>query len=185
MVKGSFSWWCSNWVCTDGSKWYQRSLFSVTLGKPLFFCFLCLARRNLTAIEAGIPGNARERGVCALGFALGPDNFCSNKTARVLSAVQTSCLFAGRNFQGILDDCVTQIWTICWMALYTDSPASRRSGLAAFRMLPGPPFGEEARPGDKQMVGFVPFSSQKVWMLKSKHFLCQRPVLKPVISLLA
>lgn len=68
-----------------------------------------LGKKNLTAIEAGIPGNARERGVCALGFALGPDNFCSNKTARVLSAVQTSCLFAGRNFQGILDDCVTQI----------------------------------------------------------------------------
>lgn len=31
------------------------------------------------------------------------------------------------------------------MALYTDSPASRRSGLAAFWMLPGPPFGEEAK----------------------------------------
>lgn len=35
MVKGSFAWCCSNWVCTDCSKRYQRSLFSVTLGKTL------------------------------------------------------------------------------------------------------------------------------------------------------
>lgn len=185
MVKGSFSWWCSNWVCTDGSKWYQRSLFSVTLGKPLFFCFLCLARRNLTAIEAGIPGNAWERGVRALGFALGPDNFCSNKTARVLSAVQTSCLFAGRNFQGILDDCVTQIWTICeWHCTQTAQPLGEVVWLPSGCFLALPSVRRQ-RPGDRRMVGFVPFSSQKVWMLKSKHFLCQRPVLKPVISLLA
>lgn len=31
------------------------------------------------------------------------------------------------------------------MALYADSPAPRRSGLASFWMLPCPPFGEEAR----------------------------------------
>lgn len=46
-------------------KQYQRSLFLWDFWKnPLFFCFLCLARRNLIMIEAGIPGNAWERGVC-------------------------------------------------------------------------------------------------------------------------
>lgn len=53
------------------------------------------------------------KGVCALSFALGPDNFCSNRTARVFSAVKTPCLFAGRNFQGILKSLsVTEIRTI-------------------------------------------------------------------------
>lgn len=145
----------------------------MTLGKPLFFCFLCLARRNLITIEAGIPGNAWEKSVCALSFALGPDNFCSSKTAHILSAVKTSCLFAGRNFQGILHDCVTEMWTISqWRCMQTAQPCSGWLLDAS-----EPSFSKGAKPGDKQMVGSVLFSSQKVWMLKSRHFLCQRPVI--------
>lgn len=145
----------------------------MTLGKPLFFCFLCLARRNLITIEAGIPGNAWEKSVCALSFASGPDNFCSSKTAHILSAVKTSCLFAGRNFQGILHDCVTEMWTISqWRCMQTAQPCSGWLLDAS-----EPSFSKGAKPGDKQMVGSVLFSSQKVWMLKSRHFLCQRPVI--------
>lgn len=65
MVKGSFGWCCSNWVCTDCSKTVSEKSFLCDSWKnPLFFCFLCSARRNLIMIEAGIPGNAWERGVC-------------------------------------------------------------------------------------------------------------------------
>lgn len=111
------------------------------------------------------------KGVCALSFALGASNFCSDKTARLSSAVKTSCLFAGRNFQGIFNDCVTEITDNFWMALYTARPAPRRSCLASFWMLPCPPFGEEARSGDKWMVGLVPFSSQKVLNAEVQTFL--------------
>lgn len=123
------------------------------------------------------------KGVCALSFALGPDNFGSNKTARVFSAVKTSCLFAGRNFQGIFNDCVTKIRTIFeWHCMPTVQPLGEVVWLASgcFPALPS----VRRQGGDEWVVGLVPFSSQKVLMLKSKHFLCQRPVTKPVISLL-
>lgn len=50
--------------------------------------------------------------MCALSFALGLDNFCSNRTTRIFSAVKTSCLFAGRIFRGIFNHCVTERRTV-------------------------------------------------------------------------
>lgn len=111
--------------------------------------------------------------VHALSFALGPDNFCSSKTARILSAVKTSCLFAGSSFQGILHGCVSEMWTISqWHCIQAARPCS-----AWLLDVSEPSSSEGAKPGDKQMVGSVLFSCQKVWMLKSKHFLCRRPVI--------
>lgn len=169
-------WLTLHWLQQTGS---EKSFLCDSWKNPLFFCFPCLARRNLIPIEAGIPGNAWERGVC-IGFALGPDNFCSNRTARVFSAVKTSCLFAGRNFQGLFNDCVTEIWTIFeWHCILTAQPLGGAVGLASGCFPALPPCGGKGWRRTNGGISSFQFSE----MLKSKHFLCQRPVTKPVISL--
>lgn len=132
-------------------------------------------------IEAGIPGNAWERGVC-IGFALGPDNFCSNKTAHVFSAVKTSCLFAGRNFQGIFSDCVTEIRTIFeWHCIPTVQPPGEVVWLASgcFPVLP-----PVRRQGLETSGGISSFQFSESLNAEVQTFLVPETVPKPVISLL-
>lgn len=70
----------------------------------------------------------------------------ATKQPASFSAVKTSCLFAGRNFQGIFNDRVTETWTIFeWRCTPTVRPLGEAVGLLDAAL---PSFGAAARSGD-------------------------------------